>query len=220
MNGLRALIEHWPLALAWLVYGLIHSLLAADNAKRLAAERLSLVGPRYRLAYNLLAVLLLVPVAWLLVIDPGPLLWDPGPRLRLAFDLLALFGVMALLLAGPGYDLREFLGIAASESTRPTLRISGWHCYVRHPWYSVALVLVWTRELYAAWLLSAICITAYFVIGAWFEEAKLERIFGDAYRRYRARVPGLLPFRGRALSIAEAGDIERAAGKQDMPPAT
>ena len=63
----------------------------------------------------------------------------------------------------------------------------------------------------AAWLVSALCITAYFVIGAWFEERKLERVFGEAYSRYRSRVPGLLPFRGRALSATEAAEIERAA---------
>ena len=211
MQGLGTLVEHLDLALAWLAYGLIHSLFAADTVKRLAAERFALAGPGYRLAYNLSAMVLLVPVVWLLLDHPGTLLWDPGSALRFAFDLVALAGVLALFLAGPGYDLREFLGIGKREAAQPALRISRWHCYVRHPWYTVALLIIWTREMYAAWLVSALCITAYFVIGAWFEEQKLERCFGEPYRRYRSRVPGLLPFRGRALSNPEAAEIEHAA---------
>lgn len=211
MRGPAALAEHWDLALAWLAYGLIHSLLAGDWLKRAASARLSLAGPPYRLAFNLIALLLLLPIAGMILADPGTLLWDRPPGLSLAFDLLALGSVLALLLAGPGYDLGEFVGLPGRAAARPALRVSGWHCYVRHPWYSVALLLVWTREPYAAWLISAVCISVYLVIGARLEEAKLERSFGEAYRRYRARVPGLLPYRGRALSAAEAGEIEAAA---------
>lgn len=213
MPALGALIGHWDLALAWLAYGVVHSVLAADRTKRLAAAGLALTGPRYRLLFNLLALVLLLPIAWLLFDNPGPLLWDAGPLLRVVFDLLATGVVVVLLVAGPGYDLREFFGLSTNAPSRPTLRISAWHRYVRHPWYSVALLLIWTREMYAGWLISAICVSAYFVIGARFEENKLERCFGEAYQRYRSRVPALIPFRGRALTAAEASDIERSAGR-------
>jgi protein-S-isoprenylcysteine O-methyltransferase Ste14 len=46
--------------------------------------------------------------------------------------------------------------------------------------------------------------SAYFVIGTWFEERKLIAEFGQKYRDYRARVPAILPLPGRTLSRAEA----------------
>jgi protein-S-isoprenylcysteine O-methyltransferase Ste14 len=56
----------------------------------------------------------------------------------------------------------------------------------------------------AAWLVSAIAITLYFAIGSWFEERKLIAIHGDAYRRYRDKVPALLPLPWKFLSAEEA----------------
>ncbi len=56
----------------------------------------------------------------------------------------------------------------------------------------------------AARLVSALAITAYFVIGSRLEEGKLMDRFGEAYRRYRDRVPALVPRPWRVLSREEA----------------
>lgn len=56
----------------------------------------------------------------------------------------------------------------------------------------------------AARLVSALAITAYFVIGSRLEEQKLIARFGEAYRRYRDRVPGLLPRPWRTLRREDA----------------
>ena len=43
------------------------------------------------------------------------------------------------------------------------------------------------------WLAFAVSCNVYFFIGSIFEERKLVREFGDAYRAYQQRVPRLLP---------------------------
>jgi hypothetical protein len=47
----------------------------------------------------------------------------------------------------------------------------------------------------------------YFIVGAWLEERKLEAHFGAAYRKYRSRVPGLIPLPWKRLSATEAADL-------------
>ena len=78
---------------------------------------------------------------------------------------------------------------------------------MRHPWYSFGLVIVWTRDMNEAMLVSAIAITAYFVIGSRFEERKLIAVHGEAYRRYRQRVPALVPLPWKYLGSDEAAGM-------------
>jgi protein-S-isoprenylcysteine O-methyltransferase Ste14 len=59
----------------------------------------------------------------------------------------------------------------------------------------------------AAMLVSALAITIYFVAGSWLEERKLIAIHGDTYRRYRERVPGLLPLPWKWLGRDEAANF-------------
>ena len=115
------------------------------------------------------------------------------------------------------YDTGEFLGLRqwrAAETRvedQERLRISPLHRYVRHPWYSLALVLIWTRDMPPAFLLTAVAATLYFVLGSRLEERKLVTYYGAAYRDYRRRVPALLPLPGRSLTPAEAAALEAAA---------
>ena len=72
------------------------------------------------------------------------------------------------------------------------------------PWYSLGLLILWTRDMDEARLTSALCITLYLWLGSLLEEAKLLAFHGEAYARYRARVPGLIPWPGRSLDADEA----------------
>ncbi len=194
------------LSFAWIAYGALHSVLAAHGTKGWVAAHLPRLMPAYRLMYNLFAGLALLPILWLLWCDPDPWLWHwhGGPAWVLNGLALVAAGV---LVAGPGlYDLSEFLGFRQLRERRIALedqepfRIAPLHRYVRHPWYALSLVILWTRDMNAARLVSALWITANFILGSRLEERKLLIRFGDAYRDYMTRVPGLLPRPWKILS--------------------
>jgi len=190
------------LAIAWGAYFTVHSLLAGNAAKGWLATLSPVLARRYRLLYNAIALLTLLPV----LILQGSLASEPvlsvPPLLRIALDLFALAAVLTFLWTLRYYDTRAFLGLPAAQPDSFTL--SPLHRHVRHPWYFLALIIIWTRPLDPAWLVAAAAITTYLVIGSRLEDRKLMASFGEPYRRYRARVPGLWPIPGRSLSADEA----------------
>lgn len=205
----------------WILYGLIHSALAARRVKAAVSRRWPAMRGNYRLAFNVLAVLLVIPPLALTYALAGPLLWSwsgVAAWLQHTFAALALGG---FAWTGRHYDMREFLGLAHAAPEAPThapLSLSPLHRYVRHPWYFLALVLIWTRDMDAARLVSAVAITGYFWIGSRFEEAKLIDEYGEAYRTYRRSVGGLLPLPGKRLTREEAERIAAMPQAQGSTP--
>lgn len=190
------------LALAWCAYFTVHSLLAGNATKAWLGARSPALARRYRLLYNAIALLTLLPLLTLQVsLASEPVLAVP-PVLRIASDLLALAAALTFLWTLRYYDTRAFLGLPAAHPESFTL--SPLHRHVRHPWYFLALIIVWTRPPDPAWLVAGAAITIYLVIGSRLEDRKLIEAFGEPYRRYRARVPGLWPIPGRSLSADEA----------------
>ena len=198
------------LIVAWLVYFGLHSLLASIGAKALVATRWPRAMPAYRLGYNLLAIVLLALPLWLTLSAPGPWLWQWSGFAAVLAAILAVAALLGFFWSLRFYDSAEFLGFRqlregiASVDDQERFQLSPLHRFVRHPWYFFGLVIVWTRDMNAAMLTTAILITLYFVIGSRLEERKLIRYHGEVYRHYRERVPGLLPLPWKFLSAAEA----------------
>lgn len=205
----------WWLALGWITYALLHSALASFALKDRAAKRWPGFMPWYRLAYNAFAALAALPLAWLIYALPGDWLWRWTGAWAWLADGLALAALAGFAVSTRWYDMDEFLGLrqlrehAASADRAGGFAISPFHRFVRHPWYCFGLVLVWTRDMNAAWLLSALAITAYFALGSRLEERKLLALHGEAYRRYMARVPALLPLPWKFLGREEAAELLR-----------
>src|SRR5574340_617468 len=59
----------------WLAYFLLHSILASLGVKRLLAATRPALMPGYRLAFNILSLLLILPILWHIFQHPGPMLW-------------------------------------------------------------------------------------------------------------------------------------------------
>lgn len=207
------------LALAWLGYFALHSVLASLAVKRWFAAAFPRQLPLYRLGFNVLALLLLLPILWLTYHDPGPLLWrwqGLGFWLANGLALAALGGFWHTLKS---YDMQEFLGLRQwhSHVTRVEdqehFHLSWYHRFVRHPWYFLGLVLIWTRDMYALTLLSSAMITLYFILGSRLEEKKLLVYHGETYRRYMARVPGLIPLPWKFLSERDRRDLTNSTSR-------
>lgn len=199
------------LVLAWAAYGLVHSALASLTVKAAVARRWPRFVPGYRVAFNVLAALLLLPPVWLTFAFRGPLLWEWTGALVWIANGLAVAALAGFVATTRHYDLGSFSGLAQwrTRSSRPDgdeagFGLSPLHRRVRHPWYFLGLVILWTRDMDAARLVSSLCVTAYLWVGSLLEERKLLALLGEPYARYRRKVPGLFPLPGRFLSRAEA----------------
>jgi protein-S-isoprenylcysteine O-methyltransferase Ste14 len=182
-------------------YALFHSLLASSWFKNWIRQRFGPGVDRwYRLLYNIVAVLTLLPLfpmlAWLpdrlLYIVPPPWRW-----LMIGGQLLALIGLgVALLQTDPWHFLglsQLFTDQSAAESSS-SLTVKGLYCWVRHPLYFFSLIFLWlTPAMTVNVLVTYLLFTLYFYIGSIHEERRLVAEFGQAYRRYQQQVPRLIP---------------------------
>lgn len=213
------------LGLLWLGYFALHSALASLRVKSWVAGRVPRWMPFYRLGFNAFAMFTLLPILWLMYRHPGPALWAWSGAWAWLANGLALAAVLGFVRSARYYDTAEFSGMRQWKARtrdvedQESFRISPFHRHVRHPWYAFGLVILWTRDMNAALLVSAMLITAYLVVGAHLEEKKLIARFGDAYRRYMRRVPGLVPLPGKSLTAREADELVAAAGhaREDSP---
>jgi protein-S-isoprenylcysteine O-methyltransferase Ste14 len=119
-----------------------------------------------------------------------------------------LRGLVPLSMAGftwAAYALRSFdpLGLAAirvhghgQELPPAELIIRGPYLWVRHPLYSLSIVLIWSNpDVTTDRLLFNVLWTTWIYVGTFFEETDLVSEFGAAYRDYQRRVPRLIPWR-------------------------
>ena len=202
---MTTIAAHALYALAWFSFGLGHSLLAGTRAKALLAPAL---GPYYRIAYNGLAGIHVAGV-WL----AGKWLFAGAAPFALTGTVgagltgLSILGIVFFLLALRGYDLGRLAGttqirnhrLGTAEPEDEPLRTDGFHAWVRHPLYAGAYLILWGNAQDPFGLATAIWASAYFAIGTMFEERRLRKLYGDAYRSYQASVPAIIPWRGKAL---------------------
>jgi protein-S-isoprenylcysteine O-methyltransferase Ste14 len=161
-----------------------------------------------RSTYVLAAGLVLALVIWQ---------WRPMPAVVWHIDdavgqttLYAVFalGWVILLVATFLISHFELFGLSqvydnlrGRQPAALSFKTPGLYKVVRHPIYFGLILGFWaTPHMTEGHLLFALASTAYIFIGIFFEERDLIASFGDDYRRYRQRVPMVLPFlvRGRA----------------------
>ena len=187
-------------------FSILHSVLASPGAKALARQWL---GQRpadgiYRLLYNVIAALTIIPPLLLVALLPdGPPVWRLPTLLLFITVSLQLAALAAIVISLWRVGLPRFIGLRqffrlwageAEPRDPPILRTDGLHGWVRHPLYFFSLVVVWLLPVMTPNLFVLnLGLTAYFWIGSIFEERKLVQDFGEAYRAHQRRVPRLLP---------------------------
>ena len=75
------------------------------------------------------------------------------------------------------------------------LEVTGILGVTRHPWYLAGIIAVWAGDLSSTVVIINVITSGYFIIGAYLEELKLIKEFGDEYREYQRSVSMLLPFK-------------------------
>ena len=190
----------WIILLAVALYGVVHSWLASLGVKDWARRRYGELAERlYRFAYNAFAGLSLLPILALPALLPDRRLYSvpmPWAFLLMGLQLLAV-GALGLGLLQTG--LWSFLGLQQLTSRREIgaddqLVVSGLYKWVRHPLYSAGLVFLWATPIMTRNLLSLYAgLSLYLVVGAMFEERKLQAAYGETYARYREQTPMLIP---------------------------
>lgn len=186
------------------IFGLIHSWLAGQNIKNAVKRALGerLYHGFYRLGYNLLALITLLP-ALLLVIMRGTVIWRLEGLAAAALLLLQTVGVIGLIVSLLQIDWLRFAGLrqaAAYFSGAPLpladepLQTGGLYSLVRHPLYLFSLLAIWPMAVMTDRLLAFnVAATLYFIVGSLYEEHRLVAAFGETYLAYRQRVPWLIP---------------------------
>ncbi|HEX8043521.1 isoprenylcysteine carboxylmethyltransferase family protein [Candidatus Deferrimicrobium sp.] len=192
---------------AWAAFALFHSVTMSGPYER-GARRV--MGESRFLAYHRLLFTLYSAAATAAVLLYVRSLPDI-PLYRIDGWVSFLFRGMqvlgAVLLLWTPWDLKEFVGLRQwerhrkgeeeAQSRNERLFTGKGYGLVRHPLYlGCSLLLafhpVQTRNSAA----TAAAVIAYFYIGTFFEERRLTRKFGEAYREYQRRVPRFLPLRG------------------------
>jgi protein-S-isoprenylcysteine O-methyltransferase Ste14 len=178
--------------LAWAAFAAFHSLTVSEGYERLARR---VMGERSFDAFHrplFTAYSAAATAATLLYVHSLP----DAPLYRIeGWARIALHAVQAsgatLLLWTP-WDLREFIGLRRPQ--RKGLFTGKAYGIVRHPLYlGFSIILAFQPVQTRNSLASTAAIVAYFYLGAFLEERRMERRFGEAYREYRKRVPRFLP---------------------------
>lgn len=182
-----------------LLFGLQHSVMARPGFKRWWTR---IVPPALeRSTYVLLASFFLTLVM---------LLWQPIPGVVWQVDspagqavLWTLFALGIPLSVAASFQIDHFdlfglrqvwLQFRGLPYTPPELAEPWLYRMIRHPIQLGVLLLLWPLPtMTLGHLLLATSMTIYILIGLYFEERDLVAQFGERYRAYRRRVPGLIP---------------------------
>lgn len=205
-----------PSLVAFGLFGLLHSLGAREPFKQALARWTSpfVVEHFWRLVY---CVLSYAALYWGVAMlhwsrNPGNDVWLVAypDWLWQLLTVLHLSSIALIYVAFLQNDYLEFLGVRqavrgvrallgrpAAESLRlfgtHRLEVRGVYAWVRHPMLAGGLLFLLTSGPSLNNFVYAAMYTAYMLIGGYYEERRLIRIFGDEYLRYRAQVGGYVP---------------------------
>ena len=185
------------LVFAILVWGVVHSITASLGFKESLRRTFGDGFMRfYRFLYNVFSVVSFAPILYLMVALPTRGLYQipsPWSYLMQAGQGLSAF---LLLVAVLQTDTLSFVGLRQLfEEEKPGKLIkSGFYSLVRHPLYTFGLLFLWlSPSMTVNSFIVYLSLTVYILVGAYFEERKLLREFGQEYADYKAVTSMIVP---------------------------
>jgi protein-S-isoprenylcysteine O-methyltransferase Ste14 len=188
------------LIIAWCV---LHSVMISASVTEYLKKRLGPIFRFYRLFFNLIAILTLIPIALLASSIQTQVIFLWNGYMRIGQVILLGIAVLLFFLGGRHYDARQMLGIKQIKegisnkviTDTGELDTSGVLGITRHPWYLATILFIWARQLDVSAILVNVILTSYLIVGTYLEEKKLIGEFGEKYLAYQKRVSMLIPYK-------------------------
>ena len=192
------IFTHLLLALFWILFGVLHSVLASNKIKDAIRRSQKQWYKHYRIYYTLFAFTSFAAVLYYQITMESFDLFQRSAISRAAGIVIGLVGLVIMAICIRKYFF-SLSGLKALVTDQPSneLIITGIHKHMRHPLYLGTFLFIWGLFIYIPYcslLIANLVITIYTLYGISLEEAKLEEEFGDQYRQYKATVPKLIPF--------------------------
>ncbi|MGD8366888.1 MAG: hypothetical protein PVG78_04540 [Desulfobacterales bacterium] len=195
--------QYLLLVFLWILWCALHSAMISLSVIESLRKRFPFLFRYYRIFFNAVAVVTLVPV----------LLYAESLRAAALFSWEGPWRAVQVLLIGSAlfffaagarrYDFFQFLGLRQIQENNGcsvltddcSLDTGGILSVVRHPWYTGGILVVWARPLDTTAIVTNLILSGYFLVGAWIEERKLMVLFGEAYAVYRREVSMFFPLK-------------------------
>ena len=190
------------LVICWVVFFAVHSIMASSSLKNRINSLNPIFKSYYRLIFNLVSTLLLLPIIYVYYQLPSEYLFSATIIYQVTGSLLSVAGIYIVIDGFKNYRTDEFLGtyqVKNHHDFHPTkLSRAGWNGVVRHPLYFGGIILVLGLLLIIPTIklgLTCLLVIAYLYIGSIWEEKKLKSEFGSDYSNYKREVSMLLPLK-------------------------
>ena len=179
-------------------FAVIHSFVASLHFKRFLLRVLgSKAETLYMPAFSLIAVLTILPLAYLLYKNPGPFLYivsSPWRWLMIGVQLIGAYIMGRAFKDAPHrFKIRSQLS-GPKTPEAGSLDIQGVYRWVRDPFLLSGLIIIlFTPFMTTNLLIIYILTTIYLFLGSMHWEKRLVAQFGDEYREYQKKVHRIIP---------------------------
>jgi protein-S-isoprenylcysteine O-methyltransferase Ste14 len=196
---------HILLLILWVLYGVLHSVLASFSIKNFVQKNWPFGNRYYRLGYTIFAFISFGALLWFQFTLDTFMFYKRTGLTNTIGIVLGLSGMVLMIHCIKKYFF-SLSGIRSliSHDDGVELHISGIHRHLRHPLYLGTFAFVWGVFIFLSslsWLIASVVLTGYTLIGIRLEERKLLAIFGEQYRRYQEEVPMLIPRPGNKKTM-------------------
>src|SRR3989440_4667570 len=174
-------MRHSILGLAWIIYCLLHSLLASIWMKEYMQRRLRNYFRFYRIGYTIFSFTGLIVILTYQFSMQSVLIFRTGRVMQMAGLAITVIGASIMVMMIWKYFM-QLSGVRwlSRENVAPRLEVGGLHRYVRHPLYLGTFIFIWGLFIlypFLSLLIADFIITIYTLIGLRLEEKKLVKEF-------------------------------------------